>query len=91
MGKMFVEHRTPSIAARANREFSELQVAAGIEGPLTDTEQLHGLPVIGHIYTRPATESFDAKNSVCRFQSAVESGGSESNKLPKPDAVVNSP
>ena len=52
----------------ANKRLKSICVACGISGVVTDSEQLHGIPVILRLKVNKATDAFPASNSVVTYK-----------------------
>lgn len=64
---------TEEIAAK---ELGTLCRACGIRGPLQDTKQLHGKPIIVSLKITPANKDYPPGNAPTGYVSAVQGGGS---------------
>jgi len=75
--KLYVEHAVETVANRAVSELADLQAAVGVNGILNDTAQLHEIPFVANVYTRPGSGTFAAKNAAAKFRAAPTVESSE--------------
>ena len=59
---MNIVHNNPRAQAMGQRKLVALQEACGFDDGIEDTTELHGIPLVASLVTRPASDGYPAKS-----------------------------
>ena len=63
-----IKHNNPRAQAMGQRKLVELQEACGFPDGISDSVELHGIPICISVVTRPAADGFPAKSEPKSFR-----------------------
>lgn len=69
---MNIIHTNPRAQAMGQKKLMNLQDACGFEEGVEDTVELHGIPVVGNVITKPADGKYPESSSIKTFMPESE-------------------
>lgn len=75
-----IDNPSPKAVEIAEHELASIIKACGLES-IEETEELHGIPIMGRVKIKPAQGPYEASNTISGFK-PIESGIDDSNEAP---------